>query len=96
MATEVTVELKKDSRQVKFDGGMAELLPAIVKTFTEVLTSVEDIDNLMVYDSEVEDFVMLKNSSCKILNGASFKVVLKKVRIRCRIISIKNIRGVHA
>ena len=35
----------------------------------------------MVYDSEVDDFVMLKNSSCKILNGASFKVVLKKVRI---------------
>ena len=45
MATEVTVELKKDSRQVKFDGGLAELLPAIVKTFNEVLTSVEDIDN---------------------------------------------------
>ena len=43
---------------------MEELLLAIVKTFKGVLTSVEDIGKLRMYDSEEDDFVdMLKPRS---------------------------------
>ena len=78
MATEVEVTVKKDSRKVKFDGFMKELLLAIVSSFNGVLTSVDDIDFLMVYDDEEDDYIRVEQSYRAIPNGTRFKVVLRK------------------
>ena len=89
MATEVTVTLKKESHQVTFAGGVKGLLSAIVKSFGNILTSVQEIGELSVYDEEVEDFIKMEPTHGEIRNGTSFKIVLrKKVRNSLSVLSL--------
>ena len=89
MATEVTVTLKKESHQVTFEGGVKQLLSAILKSFGNTLTSVQEIGELRVYDEEVEDFIKMEPTHGEIRNGTRFKIVLrKKVRNSLSVLSL--------
>ena len=79
MATTVEVKLNKTSHQVTFEGGVNELLSAIVKSFGDILTSVQEIGELKVYNDDEEEFIKMETTHGKILNGTRFKVVLKKM-----------------
>ena len=78
MATTVEVKLNKTSHQVTFEGGVNELLSTIVKSFGDILTSVEEIGELKVYNDDEEEFIKMETTHGKILNGTRFKFVLKK------------------
>eukprot|EP00731_Ephydatia_muelleri_P023293 Em0015g876a len=62
MATTVKVMLNKTSHQVTFDGGVKELLSAIVKSFGDILTSVEEIGELKVYNDDEEEFIKMETT----------------------------------